>query len=71
MAFTGLAFDPNHVSGDYDFSLLTVTEIVLLLRSTGAVMIFTTENNRNSDVEAPRLQTRSFGASRTWKESDR
>ena len=29
MAFTGLAFDPNHVSGDYDFSLLTITEIIL------------------------------------------
>ena len=45
LAFTGLAFDPNHVSGDYDYSLLTVTEIVLqvilLLCSTGGVMFFT------------------------------
>ena len=44
MAFTGLAFDPNHVSGDDDFSLLTVTEIVLrvipLLRSIGVVLFF-------------------------------
>ena len=45
MAFTGLAFDPNHIAGDYDFSLLTVTEVVLrvipLSRSTCAVMFFT------------------------------
>ena len=41
MALTGLAFDPNHVSGNYDFGLLTATEIILqlilLLCSTDAV----------------------------------
>ena len=45
MAFTGLAFDPNHVSGDYEISLLTVTEIVIrvipLSRSISAVMFCT------------------------------
>ena len=43
MAFTGLAFDSNHVPGDYDFSLVTITEIILqvilLLCPTGAVML--------------------------------
>ena len=29
MAFTGMTFDSNHLPGDYDFSLLTITEIVL------------------------------------------
>ena len=45
MATTGLAFDPNHASDDYDFSLLTVTlielRVVLVLRSTCTVMFFT------------------------------
>ena len=44
MAVTSLTFDPNHLPGDYDFSLLTITEIVLqgilLLCSISAVMFF-------------------------------
>ena len=52
MAFAGLTFDSNHVPGDYDFSLLTITEIVLqgilLLCSFSAVMFFAKKKRHRS-----------------------
>ena len=51
MAFTGLTFDSNHLPGDYDFSLLTITEIVLqgiLLLCSISVVMFSAWRTRGT-----------------------
>ena len=46
-------------------------QVILLLRSTCAVMFLAKKNKKNSQIEAPRLQTRSFDASCNRMAKDR